>query len=145
MAGDGVGGLEKLHNRIPPLLSCDRGDDGDDDDDNITVFLTTFDMIEQLLNDAEFFTFGDAVILIGTVQVALNEADLCTGFIISGLVVLAVVTVADVVIPVVAVLLVNPVIIGGEGEGPEEDEAKGEIIGFVLNFFGDGVFELSHC
>lgn len=45
----------------------------------MTVFLTTFEMIEQLLNDAEFLTFGEAQILIGTVQVALNEAERCTG------------------------------------------------------------------
>lgn len=51
-------------------------------DDNVfemTVFLTTFEMIEQLLNDAEFRTLGEAVILIGTVHVALNEAERCTG------------------------------------------------------------------
>lgn len=53
------------------------GVDADDDDaaDMMTVFFTTFEMIEQLLNDAEFRTLGEAVILMGTVQVALNEAD----------------------------------------------------------------------
>lgn len=53
------------------------GVDADDDAaaDMMTVFFTTFEMIEQLLNDAEFRTLGDAVILTGTVQVALNEAD----------------------------------------------------------------------
>lgn len=45
----------------------------------MTVFFTTLEMIEQLLNDAEFRTFGEAVIFIGTVQVALNEAERCTG------------------------------------------------------------------
>lgn len=47
----------------------------DDAADMMTVFLTTFEMMEQLLNDAEFRTLGEAVILMGTVQVALNEAD----------------------------------------------------------------------
>lgn len=52
------------------------GVDADDDAaDIMTVFFTTFEMIEQLLNDAEFRTLGEAVILMGTVQVALNEAD----------------------------------------------------------------------
>lgn len=52
------------------------GADADDDAaDMMTVFFTTFEMIEQLLNDAEFRTLGEAVILMGTVQVALNEAD----------------------------------------------------------------------
>lgn len=47
----------------------------DDAADMMTVFLTTLEMMEQLLNDAEFRTLGEAVILMGTVQVALNEAD----------------------------------------------------------------------
>lgn len=36
-------------------------------------------MMEQLLKEAEFRTFGDAVILMGTVHVALNDAERCTG------------------------------------------------------------------
>lgn len=51
----------------------------DDSEFVMTVFLTTFEMIEQLLNEAEFRTFGEAVIFMGTVQVALNEAERCTG------------------------------------------------------------------
>lgn len=89
----------------------------------ITVFLTTLEMIEQLLNDAEFRTFGDAVILIGTVQVALNEAERCTGT-IGG--------VRGAVSDVAAALLVMI----GMGGG---------VYGLMLFFFGDGVQELSLC
>lgn len=64
--------VEKFHKRMP-FLSTDE-----EEDVNITVFLTTLEIIEQLLNDAELRTFGDAVILTGTVQVALNEAERCT-------------------------------------------------------------------
>lgn len=90
----------------------------------MTVFLTTFEMIEQLLNDAELRTFGDAVILIGTVQVALNEAERCTGTIggVRG-------AVND-----VAMLLLVMIGMGGGVYG---------LIGFF--FFGDGVQELSLC
>lgn len=47
----------KLHKRIPFLSVEGEAVAVFGDDDN--VFLTTFDMIEQLLNDAEFFTFGN--------------------------------------------------------------------------------------
>lgn len=43
-----------------------------------TVFLITFEMTEQFPNDAEFRTFGDAVIFNGTVHDALNDAERCT-------------------------------------------------------------------
>lgn len=90
----------------------------------MTVFLTTFEMIEQLLNDAEFRTFGEAVILIGTVQVALNEADRCTGTIggVRG---------ADNVVVVDGILAMI-----GMGGG---------VYGLNGFFFGDGVQELSLC
>lgn len=42
-------------------------------------FLATFDRMEQLLNDAEFFTCVALLMLNGTVQDELNEADRCTG------------------------------------------------------------------
>lgn len=42
-------------------------------------FLATLANREQLLKEAEFFTFVVLLILSGTVQVALNEADRCTG------------------------------------------------------------------
>ncbi len=91
----------------------------------MTVFLTTFEMIE-LLNDAELRTFGDAVILIGTVHVALNEADRCTGTIggVRG----------DVVNDVVIVAGILAMI--GMGGG---------VYGLNGFFFGDGVQELSLC
>ena len=41
-------------------------------------FLAIFDSNEQLLNEAEFLTWVVLLILIGTVQVALNDADLWT-------------------------------------------------------------------
>lgn len=44
----------------------------------VVVLLTTLARIEQLPNDADCRTLGDAVIFIGTVQVALNEAERCT-------------------------------------------------------------------
>lgn len=107
----------KFH--IRPLLS-------DDSELVMTVFLTTFDMIEQLLNDAEFRTFGEAVILIGTVQVALNEAERCTGT-IGG---------------VRGDTAVDGVIVAGlldmTGMG-------GGVYGLNGFFFGDGVQELSLC
>lgn len=37
--------------------------------------LTTFAMSEQLVNEVELRTLGEAVTLIGTVHDALNEAD----------------------------------------------------------------------
>lgn len=37
--------------------------------------LTTLAMSEQLVNDAELRTLGAAVTLVGTVQLALNDAD----------------------------------------------------------------------
>lgn len=42
-------------------------------------FFATFVSSEQLLKDAEFLTCVVLLILSGTVQVALNEADRCTG------------------------------------------------------------------
>lgn len=42
-------------------------------------FLATLANSEQLLKEAEFFTFVVLLMLSGTVQVALNEADRCTG------------------------------------------------------------------
>lgn len=42
-------------------------------------FLATFVSREQLLKEAEFLTWVVLLILSGTVQAALNEADRCTG------------------------------------------------------------------
>lgn len=108
---------EKFHNRF---LSADG------DAFVMTVFLTTRDIIEQLLNDAELRTFGEAVILIGTVQVALNDAERCTGTIggVRG-------AVNDVVIDDVGMWAMI-----GMGGG---------VYGLMGFFFGDGVHELSLC
>lgn len=95
----------------------------DDNELEMTVFLTTFEMIEQLLNDAELRTFGEAVILIGTVQVALNDAERCTA-IIGG------VDGAD------RVVVDGRCVITGIGGG---------VCGLNRFFFGDGVQELSLC
>lgn len=97
----------------------------DDNELVMTVFLTTFEMIEQLLNDAEFRTFGEAVIFIGTVHVALNEAERCTG------------TIGGVRGAVDDVIVVDGILVMiGMGEG---------IYGLNGFFFGDGVQELSLC
>lgn len=45
------------------------------------IVVVTFDNIEQLLNDADCFTFDDWT-FIGTVHVALNDADRCTTLIV---------------------------------------------------------------
>lgn len=97
----------------------------DDNEFVMTVFLTTFDMIEQLLNDAEFRTFGEAVIFIGTVHVALNDAERCTGTIggVRG-------AVND------AVIVAGILVMIGMGGG---------VYGLNGFFFGDGVHELSLC
>lgn len=110
---DNLDDPEKFHIR---LLS-------DDSELVMTVFLTTFEMIEQLLNDAEFRTFGEAVILMGTVQVALNDAERCTGTIggVRGAVSIAV----DGILAMI-----------GMGGG---------VYGLNGFFFGDGVQELSLC
>lgn len=42
-------------------------------------FFATFVSREQLLKEAEFLTWVDLLILSGTVQAALNEAERCTG------------------------------------------------------------------
>lgn len=70
---------EKFHKRMPEFLSFDW-----DDDVNITVFLTTLDIIEEFPKDAELRTFGEAVIFMGTVHEALKDADRCTGLIVRG-------------------------------------------------------------
>lgn len=110
---DSLDDPEKFHMR---LLS-------DDNVFEMTVFLTTFEMIEQLLNDAEFRTFGEAVILTGTVHVALNEAERCTGWIggVRG---------ADSVVDDGRFVMI------GMGGG---------VYGLNGSFFGDGVQELSLC
>lgn len=46
--------------------------------DMITVPLTTLAISEQLVNEAELRTLGEAVTLVGTVHEALNEAERCT-------------------------------------------------------------------
>lgn len=101
-------------------------------------------MIEQLPYDAEFRTFGEAVTLSGTVQVALNDAERCTWLKKTG------VDVADVLWATS-----GGADFGGGGRLMEEavdDEDEGGGCGGWIggldaaeNFFGDGVDELILC
>lgn len=99
-------------------------------------------MIEQLPNDAEFRTFGEAVTLSGTVHVALNDAERWTWLKKTG------VDVADVLWATS-----GGADFGGGGRlmqeatDDEEDGGGGWSGGLEAaeNFFGDGVDELILC
>lgn len=139
----------KFHKRIPPPLLLPSNNDAAVAFE-MTEFLTTFDIIEQLPNDAELRTFGVAVILSGTVHVALNDAERWTWLKNTGV---------DVAERLVLLLLLNvlyDIISGGADFGgggklmddaaDDEDDGGGNG-GFEAdeNFFGDGVEELSLC
>lgn len=121
-------------------------DDADDDAaaDMMTVFFTTFEMIEQLLNDAELRTLGEAVILMGTVQVALNDADRWTCPSTDGDRGAGELP-ADTSDSALAIDCATVwVVVGGAAVG-FMGGVKGAIDGLRGSCFGDGVHELSLC
>lgn len=138
----------KFHKRTLVFLSIDC-----DEDVNITVFFTTLDIIDELLNDAELRTFGDAVILMGTVHEALNDADRCTGSIVR---VAEFGGAEDGATWVSSILFDANEWSGNNFSGGNVDDnadRAGDFVGVVtdvellmaINFLGDGVHELSLC
>lgn len=113
--------------------------------------LTTLAMSEQLVKDVELRTFGEAVTLVGTVQVALNEADrwtsvppladcLAAGGSSEGVVVRKMEESCSVIGVDEGLFR-----IGGVGGGFTDMVGGVKYAGMEASFLGEGVQEFAHC